>query len=163
MHICVHICTRGCCLRARQCGGVHAHKYGCALLSTAPCLQDTSCKPTALTGTTSLAQLPDSLISRVLQDPRGAEVQLRPCHNRGKGDLVSRQQMQLHPTIATLPQCLGGPSIIPQRCSKDEMHLRTSCQQVGCQQRMGWEKACAKKELSSGEWDSRQEGLVCTA
>lgn len=53
VHICVHICTRGCCLHARPSGGMHTHTHGRVWLCTAPCLQDTSCKPMALTGVTS--------------------------------------------------------------------------------------------------------------
>lgn len=53
VHICVHICTRGCCLHARPSGGVQTHVHEGVCLCTAPCLKETSCKPTAQVGATS--------------------------------------------------------------------------------------------------------------
>lgn len=137
VHKCVHICSCGCSLRTQQSGGVHTHMHGHTWLCTGPCLRDTSCKPTAFAGVTSLFST-DRLISRDFQEPQ----QQRDSHFLGT--IEAREtwspdsNCNFHlPLPHFLHSSLEDPFIIPQRCNKDEMHLRTSCQQKGCQQRMG--------------------------
>ena len=93
VHICVHICTCGCCLRAQQSGGMHTHMNGHVWLCTAPCPQDTSCKPTALTGATSPCPTVQQFDFQGFPGALAAERQPLPWHSGDKGDLVSRQQL----------------------------------------------------------------------
>lgn len=143
--VCVHSKVEAC---TPTCMGAH----GCAQAQVCKTLR---ASPQHSLVSPLFAQLSDSLISRDFQDPQ----QQRDSHFLGTIEAKETWSPDSNcnfnlPLPHFLRSSLEDPVIIPQRCTKDEMHLRTSCQQKGCQQRMGQEQGGTQKGSFSGEWES---------
>lgn len=140
-HIRVHICTRGCCLRARRGGGVHTHGW----LRTAP--RPCQTLPAVLPKRPAPRGLPGALAAEGRHTPGAMETREIRAPDRSCNFTLPLGR----PPSARL----GTPGLIPQGCTEDGMRVAASCQQRGCQQRTGCEQPRGLVQLGTGRAEKK--------